>query len=208
MIPMLDWLKALLRPKKEPEPPGFGGAGATESWVDIDLMRAVAPDADDETLLRFLGPLNATCGQFDITTSQRMAAFLAQVAHESGGFRYVREIASGAAYEGRLDLGNTEPGDGELFAGRGLIQLTGRSNYRSASFARYGDERLLLAPQLLERPDLAAWVAGWYWHSRDLNALADVGDFQTITRRINGGLNGQADRERRWKAAKAELGIA
>jgi len=201
---MIDWFKSLFA--KKPEPPGFGGAGATEGWVDIGLLRAVS-SAEDETLERFLGPLNATCGQFGISTPQRLAAFLAQVAHESGGFRYVREIASGAAYEGRLDLGNTEPGDGERFAGRGLIQLTGRSNYRQASFARYSDERLLTAPQLLERPDLAAWVAGWYWNSRDLNALADVGDFETITRRINGGLNGQADRVRRWKAAKAELRV-
>lgn len=203
---LLDWLYRTFNRLPPAEPPRVGGAGATETWIDAGLLQAVS-DADVETLARFVEPLNATCNQFDIITPRRIAAFLAQVGHESGGFRYVRELASGSAYEGRLDLGNTYTGDGERFAGRGLIQLTGRANYRDASMARFGDDRLLLAPQLLERPDLAAWVAGWYWHSRGLNALADRDDLVGITRKINGGLNGLADRMKRWDAARAELGI-
>jgi len=207
VIPLWEWFKQVVTPKEVKPPPSFGGAGATtESWVDVGLLQAVS-DADVDTIARFVEPLNATCEAFNIVTPRRIAAFVAQVAHESGGFRYVREIASGAAYEGRIDLGNTELGDGVRFAGRGLIQLTGRTNYTAASQARFGDERLLHAPQLLERPDLAAWVAGWYWHSRGLNDLADRDDFVTITKRINGGLNGYDDRVDRWKAAKAELGV-
>ena len=140
----------------------------------------------------YLEPLNLSMDEFEINTHARQAAFLAQVAHESGSLRYVREIASGEAYEGRRDLGNTEPGDGPRFRGRGLIQVTGRSNYR-----RCGDDLgldLLSRPELLELPIHAARSAGWFWQSRGLNELADKGEFKLITKRINGGLNGLADR--------------
>lgn len=188
----------------------FGGAGTTGGWPTAgleDAMRAAAPEADRETILRFVVPVDATCAEFEINTPTRLAAFLAQIAHESAGFRYTREIASGEAYEGRIDLGNTEPGDGVRFAGRGLIQLTGRSNYREASLALCGDGRLVLAPQLVERPDLAARISGWYWKSRGLNELADVGHFVAITRRINGGLNGIQDRTARWTRVRSALGV-
>lgn len=129
-----------------------------------------------------------------ITTQARARDFLAQVLHESGGLRFFEEIASGAAYEGRADLGNTHPGDGRRYKGRGPIQLTGRANYRWAG-------KLLHLP-LEARPELAAQHAiGWriaalYWKSHGLNQLADQGQFVTITRRINGGTNGLADRLR------------
>jgi putative chitinase len=131
--------------------------------------------------------------EFDISANvERETHFLAQVAHESGGFNYVRELASGDAYEGRADLGNTEPGDGVRFKGRGLIQITGKANYAACGDALGVD--LLLTPELLERPDLAARSAGWYWDSRHLNELADRGDARAITKKINGGLNGYQDR--------------
>jgi predicted chitinase len=128
-----------------------------------------------------------------ITTQPRARQFLAQVLHESGRLRFFQEIASGAAYEGRRDLGNVRPGDGRRYKGRGPIQLTGRANYRAAGKA--------LGLPLEARPDLAArhavgWrIAAWYWRTRGLNALADRGDFLGITRRINGGTNGLADRQ-------------
>lgn len=157
--------------------------------------------------------LMAACAYYGITTVDRLAAFLAQVGHESGGLRYVREIASGAAYEGRKDLGNIQPGDGERFAGRGLIQTTGRANY-----ARVRDRlRARLAvdvpdfeadPAALEEPKWAAWSAADYWDMCGLNALADAGDFEAITRKINGGLNGQDDRLKRWEKAKVALAQA
>lgn len=154
---------------------------------------------------KFLDPLNLTLFEFGIDTPMRQAAFLAQIAHESGSLKYVREIASGEAYEGRRDLGNTEPGDGVRFRGRGLIQITGRTNYRDCSLGLFGDERLLDTPELLEETDNACRSAGWFWQTMNLNKLADIGAFRPITRAINGGFNGYEDRLAYYERAKAVL---
>ena len=140
----------------------------------------------------FLAPLNAAMTEFGITTSARRASFLAQIGHESGQLQYVRELASGAAYEGRKDLGNTVAGDGIRFKGRGLIQITGRANYTACGAALGLD--LIAHPELLEQPVNACRSAGWFWKTRGLNELADAGDQVRVTRRINGGTNGLADR--------------
>lgn len=169
--------------------------------LSLDQLRAAMPYAGDRAVV-FLVPLGQAMEAHDITTPARQAAFLAQVAHESGSLRYVKELADGKAYEGRADLGNTEPGDGPRFKGRGLIQITGRANYRACSRALYDDEQLLLDhPELLELPANAAMSAAWFWESRGLNELADRGNFLGITRRINGGLNGLADRQAHWDRA-------
>jgi putative chitinase len=126
--------------------------------------------------------------RFEINTALRQQHFLSQCAHESDHFQTTREYASGAAYEGRKDLGNTHKGDGQKFRGRGLIQLTGRANYSRASIALgepYVDE-----PALVERFPAAAIVSGWFWLSNGLNQLADQDDVRDVTRRVNGGLNG------------------
>lgn len=149
-------------------------------------------------------PINKAMREFQINTPKRIAAFLAQVSHESGGLRYSEEIASGFAYEGRIDLGNTVKGDGMRFKGRGLIQLTGRANYRNVGRAL--NLNLELEPMLAKHPLVSARIAGYYWHSRGLNQLADRGDFLTITKRINGGTNGYVDRVQRWTLAKEVLG--
>lgn len=123
----------------------------------------------------------------------RLAHFMAQLAHESGSFRYMEEIASGAAYEGRKDLGNTSPGDGKRFKGRGPIQLTGRANYR-----RFGQRigiDLERHPEIAAVPSIGLHTALEYWKDRDLNSLADRDDVTAITRKINGGTNGLADRK-------------
>jgi predicted chitinase len=133
----------------------------------------------------------------DITNQARARAFLAQVLHESAGLNFFEEIASGAAYEGRRDLGNTQPGDGKRFKGRGPIQLTGRSNYR-----RYGDLLKLPLesnPEMAARHDIGWRIAAAFWETHGLNALADQGNLREITRRINGGFNGWDDRLRRWE---------
>ena len=167
--------------------------------ITLDQLRAVMPHAGARAEV-FLAPLNAAMEEFEINTPTRQAAFLAQVAHESGSLRYVRELASGSAYDtGRLAkrLGNTpeDDDDGERYRGRGLIQITGTSNYSACSAALYGESRHLLDhPELLELPDAAARSAGWYWKVRGLNELADAGDFLRITKRINGGINGMDDR--------------
>lgn len=140
----------------------------------------------------FLSPLNAAMDEFQISTSARQAAFLAQLAHESGQLLYTRELASGAAYEGRKDLGNTQPGDGIRFKGRGLVQITGRANYKACGDALGYD--LIANPQFLESAVLACRSAAWFWRSHGLNELADAGDQRALCKRINGGLNGLADR--------------
>lgn len=153
----------------------------------------------------FHEPLCDAMAEFGIDTPLRQAAFLAQLAHESGSLKYVRELASGEAYEGRRDLGNTEPGDGVRFRGRGLIQITGRTNYRACSLGLFGDERLLEQPELLETPVNACRSAAWFWQTMNLNALADIGAFRPITKAINGGFNGYEDRLTYYERAKAVL---
>jgi putative chitinase len=142
---------------------------------------------------------------YDINTPKRQAAFLAQLAHESGSLRYVKEIASGEAYEGRKSLGNTEPGDGVRFKGRGLIQITGRANYKAVGDAL--DYDFITNPEHLERPGAAAMSAGWFWDKRNLNALADVDDFKKITKLINGGYTNYPDRLQHWERIKKILNV-
>lgn len=154
---------------------------------------------------QFVAPLVAAMARFDINTSTRVAAFLAQIAHESGQLRYVLELADGKAYEGRANLGNTEPGDGPRFRGRGLIQVTGRANYRACSRALFGDDRLLDNPELLEHLEYAALSAAWFWSANGCNELADAGDFRALTKRINGGYNGLAERTAFWERAEQAL---
>jgi putative chitinase len=170
-------------------------------------LRAVYPGAGRRVAL-FLPHLNAALTEFAINTPVRVAAFLAQVGHESGQLVYVRELASGAAYDTGAKanaLGNTPTadGDGQLYKGRGLIQITGRSNYAACGKALGVD--LLANPSKLETPELAARSAGWFWASNGLNRFADNGDFVGLTRRINGGTNGLADRQAIWVRAKAVL---
>ena len=161
----------------------------------------------------FISSLNLAMLNRQINTPQRAAAFLAQIGHESGELHYVRELGSDQ-YLSKYDtgslaarLGNTPEadGDGQKYRGRGLIQITGRRNYLACSQALFGDDRLLLQPQLLEQPQWACESAAWFWQSNGLNELADKGQFTTITRRINGGLNGLDDRLQLWARAKAVL---
>ena len=171
------------------------------------LLRAeqlqMATGCSTEAATIFIGPINLTLERFEINTLRRIAAFLAQIGHESGSLRWVREIwgptLAQQRYEGRKDLGNTQPGDGRRYMGRGLIQITGRANYAAVGEALGID--CVTSPEVLESPLYAALSAGWYWHKRKLNGFADDGDFVSITRRINGGTNGMEDRVARYKLA-------
>ena len=149
------------------------------------------------------------CPAYGIDTKDRLAAFLAQVGHESGGGRFTREIwgptDAQARYEGRRDLGNTEPGDGLRFRGRGAIQITGRANTTAARDALKPDMALDVFCSWLETAEGAGMSAAWWWRERKLNELADAGRFDDITRRVNGGFNGKDDRNLRWTKAKAAL---
>jgi putative chitinase len=153
----------------------------------------------------FAVPLTDAMAEFEIDTPRRQAAFLAQLAHESGSLRYVKEIADGSAYEGRKDLGNTSPGDGVKYRGRGLIQVTGKANYTACGLALGLD--LLSSPELLETPENACRSAGWFWQWKKLNEHADADRFGALTRAINGGYNGLDDRISHWLRIRRILGL-
>jgi putative chitinase len=139
--------------------------------------------------------------KFGIDTPLRQQHFLAQCAHESDHFQTTREYASGKAYEGRRDLGNTRKGDGERYRGRGLIQLTGRFNYEAASKAL--GEPYVEEPNLVELFPAAAIVSGWFWAKNDINKHADRDDVRAVTKVVNGGLNGLDSRVAALKSAKS-----
>ena len=178
--------------------------------TDLQLAQ-IMRNASERQRRLYLEPLNMTMQAHGIDNLLRTAAFVAQLAHESGELQFMEEIWGPTAAQKRYEppgdlakrLGNTQPGDGKRFKGRGPIQVTGRANYK-----RYGD---LLGLDLLANPELAATpetgfaIAGLFWERNGLNALADAGDFKGITRRINGGQNGAAERERYFERAKAVL---
>ena len=141
----------------------------------------------------------------DIASPKRIAAFLAQLAHESGEYRYMEEIASGHAYEGRADLGNTAWGDGPKYKGHGPIQITGRANHEACGRELGLD--LIADPLQITKPEHGTRAAVWFWNSRGLSALADVDWFKAITRIINGGYNGLSDRRLYWDRNRALLGL-
>ena len=159
--------------------------------MTLEEFKKLFPSLKSERLNWVYNQLTPVFEKYEINTPLRKSHFLAQVAHETGGFRYLEEIASGDAYENRRDLGNIIKGDGRRYKGRGSLQLTGRSNYQI-----YGKE---LGVDLLSNPQLVASqyymdVGGWYWNRHKLNTYADKDDIKTITRLINGGYNGLEDR--------------
>jgi putative chitinase len=169
--------------------------------ITAQQLLQILPNAGQKAGV-FVPALNAAMGKYGIVTRLRIAAFIAQIGHESGQLLWVRELGSDQ-YLSKYDtgtlakrLGNTPEadGDGQKYRGRGLIQITGRANYEACSEALFGDARLLNTPELLEHPVYAAMSAAWFWHRAGLNTQADKGDFLTITKRINGGINGLADR--------------
>ena len=141
-----------------------------------------------------------TAAKFNITTPLRLAHFLAQCAHESGNFKFITEFASGSAYEGRKDLGNTQPGDGVRFKGRGFIQLTGRANY--SKFSTFCNEDCVANPELVATK-YPMMSAAYFFNNNGLWAVCDKGDddatVTAVTKRVNGGTNGLADRLKHFK---------
>ncbi len=176
-----------------------------------EQLRRIVPKMRADRVTAYLPHLNDAMAMFDIDTPLRTAAFIAQLAHESGSFVWMKEIWGPTDAQRRYEppaalaakLGNSQPGDGKRYMGRGPIQLTGRDNYR-----RFGE---LLGLDLVGNPDQAALpdagfkIAGLYWKSRDINAPADAGDVREVTRRINGGSNGLADRSDYFERAKQVL---
>ena len=164
--------------------------------ITVQQLLLILPNAGPVAGV-YVPVLNTAMNRYQIVGSKRVAAFIAQIGHESGQLRYVKEIwgptAAQTRYEGRADLGNTQSGDGSKYRGRGLIQITGRANYKACGEALGLD--LVNQPELLEKPLHACMSAAWFWATKGLSPLADDGKFETLTRRINGGVNGLADRQ-------------
>jgi len=157
----------------------------------------------------WVGPLNAALREAYITATLEVAHFLAQVLHETGGLRWLEEVwgptDAQRRYEGRADLGNVLSGDGFLYRGRGLIQLTGRANYERAGVAL--GVPLAMRPELAAMPEHAARIACWYWNSRGIGKRALADDIEAVTRAINGGTNGLEDRRKWLERTKTALGL-
>lgn len=180
--------------------------------ITAQQLLQILPNAGQKVGV-FVPPFNAAMGKYAVITRLQIAAFIAQIAHESGQLRYVRELGSDA-YLSKYDtgklakaLGNTPEadGDGQKYRGRGLIQITSRANYRDCSEALFGDSRLLVTPELLEQPGYAVMSAAWFWHRVGLNTLAGQGNLEKITRKINGGLNGWEDHQKLYARALGVL---
>ena len=205
----------------------FDSATNEERMADLiskDQLKLVFATAKQENIDKYFTPLNAALAHYRINTPLRICHFIAQVAQESGCFRYNEEIwpnptldAHGVAtkgsswqlrYEGNTGLGNTHPGDGYRFRGRGLIQLTGRANYEKYGTYLKRDLSSGNNPDLVAQPDLAVDAAGWYWSTRDLNAYADKDDVLSITKRINGGTLGLDERKAFLEKAKKAFSLA
>ena len=175
--------------------------------VTARTLRAIAPRANPAFVGDLAMAMNEILPQYKINTPMRLAHFLAQAAHESDGFKTLHEYwgptPAQKRYEGRKDLGNVKRGDGKRYMGRGIFQLTGRANYR-----RIGSKLglpLEATPELAASTRNAVLIAAHYWSDHDLNAPADADDIMTVTRRINGGLNGLDDRRRYLKRALLAL---
>ncbi|MGL5923795.1 glycoside hydrolase family 19 protein [Chroococcidiopsis sp.] len=171
--------------------------------INLDQLYRSTFNASREELKPFVAPLNERFKKYEVNNYLRICHFLAQVCHESGEFRYQEELASGADYEFRTDLGNTEAGDGQRFKGRGLIQVTGFYNYQAISLDT-GIDYLNNPDWLAELPHCVE-SAFWYWDKHSLNDHADADDIDRITRIINGGYNGLEDRINYLHAAKDAL---
>lgn len=171
----------------------------TEEYIIITFqqLKAICPAAKPNADV-YVGFLNRFMPQYGIVTPEQIRMFIAQVAHESGQFRYTRELATGKAYEGRDDLGNIYKGDGVKYKGRGLIQITGRFNYAKVSKALGQD--FITNPDLLSTPQYAVQSACWFWQDRNLNRYAS--DIRKCTKAINGGYNGLEERKKFWEKAK------
>ena len=178
--------------------------------IDGDVLHEIAPrfrgsraERQASIIEAVSGALRSTLAEYEIDTRLRAAHFLAQICHESDGLCTTEEYASGEAYEGREDLGNTKSGDGRRFKGRGLIQLTGRANYQT-----YGDAldlNLVSEPELAAEPQTSLRIACEYWRRRHINERCDRDDILAVTRAVNGGLNGLEGRRVYLATAKAAL---
>jgi putative chitinase len=177
-------------------------------------LKAIMPNMPVARRALFLPALNKTMQTYTISNRLRAAAFLGQLAHESGEFRYMEELWGPTAQQLRYEppstlatkLGNTQVGDGKRYKGRGPIQITGRANYKT--YGTLLGLNLVAQPELVASPGVGLSAAGMFWRTNGLNALAELQDYREITRRINGGYTGWEERLRYYEVAKKVLGAA
>ena len=199
--------------------------------ITLELLAAICPNTKKTVLEKYVDSLNEVAEYYDMTKNPaRLASFLAQVAHESGGFNAVKEglnysvaglratfgkyfptnemamnyarkpeLIANRVYANRMGNGSEESGDGYKFCGRGLIQLTGRDNY--TKFANDLSMSIEETVEYLQTPEGACASAGWFWDNNNLNSYCDRNDFTGLTKRINGGINGLADRKHHFDIA-------
>ena len=187
---------------------------AQTTILTVARFREIAPNLSAPRARLYLTHLMAAAAEYSIDSPVRLAAWLAQLAHETDSFKYLQEIWGPTPAQRRYEppsdlartLGNTKPGDGKRFKGRGFVMITGRDNYRK--FGALLGLDLEGDPEQAAQPAIAARIAGAYWKNKRLNEPADAGDFETITRRINGGMNGWESRLEYWARAKRVLGIS
>lgn len=170
-------------------------------------IRRIMGSAPNNRVVEFVESFNKYAETFGINTPLRAAHYIAQVAHETGELKWTQELSSGAQYEGRKDLGNTQKGDGKRFKGRGYLQLTGRANYQKYANSGYCNGDLMSHPEWLAKQPGCQKSAMWFWMTRGLNELADFDKAEAITKRINGGTNGLAQRLYYLRKAKSILNI-
>lgn len=186
--------------------------------ITREQICAIAPAVKPESLSNYIPFLEDTLRRWNIITPQSIGAFISNLSVESAHFKRTLEIGSGSAYEGRTDLGNTQPGDGERFKGRGLIQLTGRTVYKQCSRDLYNNDSLLTASSILEAPRPALESACWFWSRyKDVNSVCaepetwhkpgvhNYSKFQWICILVNGGFNDYAEREANYLRARKIL---
>lgn len=194
--------------------------------ITIENMLKISPGTPRERMLTFIPHLQKYLPQYGIDTPIEIASFLSQVLHESGGFKWMREIWGPTKQQLRYErdfkrpwnmhdernklafvLGNSEKGDGRLFAGRGPIQMTGRNNYKRLSLEMFGDDRLLRNPELIASPEYGIQAACIYWKWRNMDAIDDDLSIKEETKRVNGGYNGLEDRQKYFERALLVFGI-
>ena len=176
-----------------------------------NLKRAV-PEVYKKCIDEFVASFNMWAVHFGITTPLRVAHYLAQTFHESGNLRYVEEIASGAAYDTgakAIALGNTpeKDGDGQKYKGRGYLQITGHDNYVKFYQSEWCTEDVVNHPEKVAQFPLNQVASMWFWQTHNLNKWADADDADKITKIINGGTNGLANRKFLLRRFKKEFGI-
>ena len=179
--------------------------------LTADQLRRITPGTPIDRINVFLPHLNKYLPIYGIDTPVEVASFLSQVLHESGGFKWMREIwgptSAQARYEGRRDLGNIYKGDGKKFMGRGPIQITGRANYTRMSKDMFGDNRLLHNPEILATPEYGIISSCIYWKWRNMDAIDDDLSIEEETKKVNGGYNGLDDRQKYFNRALKVLTV-